>query len=59
MQKNVKQSVQSSLLVHKPTNIKGTFLKRYKPTGKPETIMINTLDNNVYFAPVHEFYQLT
>ena len=50
--------VSGSFYNHKPTGIKGTLLKKYKPTGKPETIMIDTLDNDVYYAPAVEFEEI-
>lgn len=49
------QNVNVCFYKHLPTGLTGHFVKRYTPTGRNETIMINTPDNDMYFAPAHEF----
>jgi hypothetical protein len=42
---------------HIPTGHRGSFIKEYKPTGKPLTMQIKLLDNRIWFAPKCEFEQ--
>lgn len=45
-------------LIHIPTGTKGSFIKEFKPTGKPLTTHIKTNDGSIYFAPSFEFKTL-
>ena len=44
---------------HHPTGLIGFFTKEYKPTGRRITMQIKLVNNKIYFAPKHEFKQLT
>lgn len=42
-------------LIHTPTGNVGVWVKKYKPTGKPETLQIKMENGQIYFAPFDEF----
>lgn len=44
-------------MIHALTGIMGTFIKEYKPTGKPYTTQIMTI-KGIYFATSYEFAEL-
>lgn len=46
------------LVAHKENGIVGTIIKEYKPTGAERQIMIKTLDERQYHAPMEEWVKL-
>lgn len=46
------------LVAHKENGIVGIVIKEYKPTGAERQIMIKTLDEREYHAPMEEWVKL-
>ena len=45
-------------LKHKLTGIVGTFVRRYKVTGRGDSTIIKLADGRKYYAPTEEFSEV-